>query len=138
MSQLDGVVPYFMAVGNHDYSDGGTCRDRSTRFSQYFLLDKYRVSEHFGGVYDREPERFENSYHLLSAGTRKFLILSLEFGPRADVIRWADEVAAAHSDREAVLITHAYMYSDDTRYDWGTRGTSQSWNPHSYGVVKQR
>ncbi|NNJ85792.1 MAG: hypothetical protein HKP20_01365 [Akkermansiaceae bacterium] len=26
------------------------------------------------------------------------------------------------------------MYNDDTRYDWATKGGSQSWNPHSYST----
>lgn len=136
MSRLDGKLPYFMAVGNHDYSEGGACRDRSTRFNEYFPLAKYRELPNFGGVYDKEPERFENSYHLFSAGGRDFLVLSLEFGPRADVVRWANEVAAKHRDRSAILVTHAYMYYDETRYDWAQYGGKQFWNPHAYAVAK--
>lgn len=136
MTQLDGIVPYFMATGNHDYSIGGTCEDRSTQFNKYFPVKKYSQSKNFGGVYDREPTRFDNSYHFFSAGGRDFLVLSLEFGPRADVVRWANEVVSEHKEREAILITHAYMYSDETRYDWEKHGFEQSWNPHSYGVAK--
>lgn len=136
MNQLDGKVPYFMAVGNHDYSDGGSCQDRTTRFNEYFPPAKFRASPLYGGAYDKEPERNENSYHLFSAGGRNFVVISLEFGPRADVVRWAGEVAAKHADREAILITHAYMYFDETRYDWAKYGAKQAWNPHSYGVAK--
>jgi predicted phosphodiesterase len=135
MNQLDGQVPYFMTLGNHDYSAGGSCRDRTTLFNKYFPLTKFQDTETFGGVYDKEPEQLENSYHLFAVGDRKFLVLSLEFGPRADVVRWANEVVAKHPDRAAILITHAYMYSDDTRYDWAKYGKQQVWNPHSYGVA---
>lgn len=31
------------------------------------------------------------------------------------------------------MITHAFTYSDNTRYDWASKGAKQSWNPHSYG-----
>ena len=41
---------------------------------------------------------------------------------------------AAHPNHNAILVTHAYMYNDDTIYDWATKGSSQSWNPHSYGI----
>lgn len=136
MSQLDGKAPYFMAVGNHDYSDGGVCKDRATRLNDYFPISKFRDLPTFGGVYDQEPERLENSFHLFSGGGRDFLVLSLEFGPRADVVRWANEVAAKHKDRAAILITHAYMYFDETRYDWAKYGAKQHWNPHSYAVAK--
>lgn len=136
MNQLDGVLPYFMAPGNHDYSDGGSCKDRTTRMNDYFPVAKFKERPQFGGTYDKEPERLENSYHLFSAGGRDFLVLALEFGPRADVVRWANDVAAKHKDRAAILITHAYMYYDETRYDWSKYGKKQTWNPHDYAVAK--
>jgi hypothetical protein len=93
-------------------------------------------SPNFGGTYDKEPERLENSYHLFSAEGRDFVVIALEFGPRKDVVRWANEVAAKHKDRAAILITHAYMYYDDTRYDWKKYADKQTWNPHNYPVAK--
>jgi hypothetical protein len=136
MQVLDGKVPYFLVPGNHDYSEGGRCTDRTTRLNEYFPVSQFRDSPTFGGTYDKEPERLENSYHRFSAGGRDFLVLALEFGPRRDVVRWANQVAAQHKNRAAILITHAYMYFDDTRYDWKKYGAKQSWNPHGYGVAK--
>ena len=136
MKQLDGKVPYFLALGNHDYGEGGKCLDRTTRFNDYFPLSDARRQPTFGGVYDREPDRLENSYHLFSAGGRDFLVLSIEFGPRADVVRWANEVAAKYPERAAILLTHAYMYNDDTRYDLAKYGKEQKWNPRTYGMAK--
>ena len=135
MSILDEKVPYFLVPGNHDYSDKGGCRDRSTLINDYFPVSRFRDRPTFGGVYDKEPERIENSYHLFSAEGRQFLILALEFGPRRDVVRWANEVVARHKDRAAILITHAYMYFDDTRYDWKKYGKDQTWNPHNYPIA---
>jgi predicted phosphodiesterase len=137
MKLLHGKLPYFMATGNHDYGDRGGCGDRTTLFNNYFPLSSFREQSTFGGTYDREPERMENSYHLFTAGGRKFIVLSLEFGPRKDVVRWANEIAARFSDREAILITHAYIYFDDSRYDWKKHGTSQLWNPHNYPLAKE-
>lgn len=136
MNVLDGQVPYFMTLGNHDYSDNGHCFDRSTFFHDYFPFDKFSALPNFGGSYDREPQRFDNSYHFFSAGRRDFLVLSLEFGPRNDVVRWANEVVDQHKDRSAILITHAFVYYDDTRYDWAKYGDKQYWNPHSYPIAK--
>lgn len=137
MQQLDGHVPYFLTLGNHDYSLKGSCVDRTTLFNHYFPLSKYRTAPTFGGVYDKEPDRLENSFHKFEVGNRKFLVLSLEFGPREDVLRWANQVVAAHRDREAILITHAFIFHDDTRYDWRKYGKKQNWNPHAYGVAAQ-
>jgi predicted phosphodiesterase len=136
MNQLDGHLPYFMATGNHDYSQGGTCKDRTTRLNEYFPVAKFKETPHFAAVYDKEPERMENNCQLFSSGGRDFVVIALEFGPRADVVRWASEMAAKYKDREAILITHAYIYYDETRYDWGTYGSKQTWNPHAYAVAK--
>ncbi|MFH5804379.1 metallophosphoesterase [Alienimonas sp. DA493] len=135
MQTLDGVVPYVLVPGNHDYSEGGRATDRTTRLNEYFPVERFRDRPTFGGTYDKEPDRMENSFHLFEGGNQKFLVLGLEFGPRKDVIRWANEVVAAHADLPAILITHAYMYFDETRYDWAKYGPKQSWNPHSYGVA---
>ena len=39
-------------------------------------------------------------------------MLALEFGPRKDIVRWANDVMDRHQDREAILITHAYTTPD--------------------------
>ncbi|MDX1928389.1 MAG: metallophosphoesterase [Pirellulaceae bacterium] len=137
MKLLDGHVPYFLVLGNHDYSERGGCRDRTTLANNYFPVGHFQKQATFGGTYDREPDRIENSFHLFEAEGRKFIVLALEFGPRRDVVRWANEVMGGHQDREAILITHAYMYFDDTRYDWAKFGGTQNWNPHSYPLTKQ-
>lgn len=136
METLDGVIPYFMVPGNHDYSVNGSCQDRNCGLSETFPVEKFKDLPTFGGVYDREPQRMENSFHLFSAGGRDFLSLCLEFGPRKDVIRWANEVVRQHTNRAAILTTHAFIYFDDSRYNWTQYGTKQSWNPHNYGIAK--
>lgn len=136
MKQLDGHVPYFFCPGNHDYSAGGGCKDRTTLLNNYFPVSQFKDRPTFGGTYDKEPDRMENSFHLFSTHSRDFLILALEFGPRKDVVRWANEVVSKHTKREAILITHAFIYSDDTRYDWKKYGAKQKWNPHAYAVAK--
>lgn len=138
MNRLDGQVPYFFVPGNHDYYwDSQKAPGKwNTRLSDYFPVAKFKQLKTFGGVYDREPERMDNSFHLFSAGGRHFLVLCLEFGPRRDVIRWANEVVSQYRDREAILVTHAFTYSDNTRYNWAKFGKQQSWNPHEYGIVR--
>ena len=60
MQVLDGKVPYVLCPGNHDYSQGGSCKDRTTLLNQYFPIEKQKQQTTFGGVYDREPHRMEN------------------------------------------------------------------------------
>lgn len=136
LKTLEGVVPLCLTPGNHDYSENGSAKDRSSRFSTWFPADRLSGLPGFGGFYDREPERVENSFHLLDTPERKLLVLCLEFGPRRDVIRWANEVVARHPDREAILVTHAFTYFDDSRYDHRNPALKQSWNPHDYPLAK--
>jgi hypothetical protein len=61
-------------------------------------------------------------------------ILSLEWSPRASTVAWAREVLRAFPRDQRVLVSHAYLYFDDTRYDFARRGPEQKWNPLTYGT----
>lgn len=114
---MNGVVPCAITTGNHDLGPGGKANSRDTEFTRYFPLAGFKKLPTFGGVYDKEPDHTENSYHLFEAGGRKWLILALEFGPRNDVLRWANEIADKYPDRSAILVTHAYLRPDNSRFD---------------------
>jgi 3',5'-cyclic AMP phosphodiesterase CpdA len=137
MKTLDGVVPYAMAPGNHDYGPNGNGADRNSLFNDagYFGPGSaYAGQPSVSGFF--EPTKTDNSYHSFTAGNDDWLVLALEWAPRDAVVDWANEIVAAHRHHLAMLVTHAYMYNDDTRYDWATKNNTQSWNPHSYGVAK--
>lgn len=112
-----GKVPCAIAPGNHDLGPSGRANTRETAFTEFFPLAEFKRWKTFGGVYDKEPTRTENNFHRFEAGGRKWLVLALEFGPRDDVVRWANDVVARHPDHSAILITHAFLRSDSTRYD---------------------
>lgn len=134
----DAGIPYALAPGNHDYGPGGSSSTRDTLLNDTFPVARYSDWPTFGGTH--EEDKLDSSYHVFTAGSghslRRFLVLALEWGPRTDCVAWANEVVARHLDHEVILVTHAYMFSDETRYDWSTRGKSQTWNPHSYGMAK--
>ena len=132
MSILDGVVPYAIAPGNHDFGPGGNAKTRETLMNEYFPFDQHYAMPTFGGAFRRG--QLENTYHLFEAGGRKWIVIALEWGPRDSVVAWANEVMAKHAGRVGILITHAYMYSDSTRYDWRKYADHQHWNPHAYGT----
>jgi hypothetical protein len=133
ISLMDGLVPYALATGNHDHGTTGVASDRTTVINNYFPVSNYVAWPTFGGTW--QSNRIENSYHLFSAGGVDWIIFSLEWGPRNSPIAWANQIITNYPNRKAILITHAYTYFDDTRYDWATKGSSQSWNPHSYGTA---
>ena len=83
---------------------------------------------------------------------REMLIFALEWGVRQEVIDWANTVAGREEYQEhtAVLLTHAYLYSDSERYDWTNKNTdndvpgntfsgrAQGANPYTYGTADLR
>ncbi|MCE9518457.1 MAG: hypothetical protein K8R87_02655 [Verrucomicrobia bacterium] len=108
-ARIDGQVPYALAPGNHDY--GGRLQILSHRspFSNFFPVTHFQKMPTFGGVYDQQPEMADNQFHTFEAGGRKWLVVALEFGPRNDVLRWANEVISRHPAHTAIIITHAYL-----------------------------
>ncbi|QDU89078.1 Calcineurin-like phosphoesterase [Pirellulimonas nuda] len=138
LSILDGQVPYAVAPGNHDYGPGGNAADRDSHFNKpgYFGPESpYATQPNVGGFF--QPGKTDNSFHTFEAGGKDWLVLALEFGPRDTVIDWANQVVSQHPDHLVMLLTHAYMYFDETIYDWDAKGPAQSWNPHAYGVASQ-
>jgi len=130
INRLNGEVNYSLAPGNHDYGPNGSSRNRETSMSDYFPANEMRKQPTLGGLFD--PERVENSYHTFDAHGLKFLVFALEWGPRDTVVEWASKIAAEHPERHMILTTHAYMYYDETRYDFAKYGKKQTWNPHAY------
>jgi hypothetical protein len=130
-SLYSDMVPAAYAVGNHDLGPNGNTEARGSLFADYISVADYRRLAGFGGVYDREPDRTENSYHFFEGGGRQWLILVLEFAPRDDVVRWANDVVIGHPRRSVILLTHAYLAADGTRFD----GKKQSDGPASYPLA---
>jgi 3',5'-cyclic AMP phosphodiesterase CpdA len=133
---LKSDLPLCIVPGNHDYGVGGGAKTRDSLMSRYLPVAELSRRPGWGGAYDKEPTRSENSFHRLDIAGRKFLVLCLEFGPRDDVLRWANGVVAANRDREAILLTHAHIFSDDTRYHREVYGKKQTANPLGYGLAK--
>jgi len=134
LHMLDGIVPYVVSAGNHDYCCDGWPTDRAkTMINGYFPVSGFADRPSFKGTF--ETDRIENSVHLFDVpgGAGQWLVLALEWGPRDAVLAWADGLAKQYADTPAMVVTHAYLYDDDTRYDHVAR-PRQQWNPHSYPV----
>ncbi len=129
VSILDGVVPYVLAVGNHDMASNGAVHDRREsvkHFDAYFPANRYEGETWYGG---RMGERNENSVSYFRAGGMDFMVMTLEFGPRDEVLEWANEIVSTHKDKRVIISTHSYMYSDDTRV-----GRKDGWSPRRFRI----
>jgi 3',5'-cyclic AMP phosphodiesterase CpdA len=129
---LDGTVPLIVAPGNHDYGPGGNAATRDTPLNQHFPFATAAAQPGFGGAF--APGKLDNSYHLLTAGGRNYVVLALEWGPRDEVITWASEIMTAHPDRWGILVTHAYLDEHDRRQDHTVPSRHEPHNPHAYGT----
>jgi hypothetical protein len=131
MRALDGLLPYVLVPGNHD-SDA----------NRKSLIDNYFGPASMPWITGTMTAgQIENNYALLDIGPRKWLVLGLEFGPRDAVVAWADRVLKTYPTLPAIIVTHAYLYSDGTRYNVAVAGTDptrdsyQWWYPQYYGFT---
>lgn len=117
-STLNGVVPYIMATGNHDYGTTNS-ETRDTKFNTYFkATDNPLVDPAQGGILKgtMTPGELQNAYFEFTAPDgRNMLIFSLEFWPRDNVVNWAKGIAQQpqYADSTAVLLTHSVINSAD-------------------------
>ena len=131
LRELDGKVPYVLVAGNHDYTPHGDVVSGRSGMNKYFLA---RPVPQLADVRRRDERRTTSPTAItcsVPAGpTGSSLLWN---GPRATRrSQWANEVLAKYPRRKAILVTHAYLYDDSTRYDWAKKGKSQEWNPHDY------
>lgn len=100
--RLDGVVPYAVAVGNHDLTG-----DDSTRYNNAFPRTVQAALPGFGGT--READRMDDAWHTFRAGGVDWLVLSLSWTQSSAQLVWAAEIVAAHPQHRVIVTTHAYL-----------------------------
>jgi hypothetical protein len=112
---LDGVVPYFAAIGNHDYDANNPAgRTAYTKnFNNYFGPARYRGKSWYSGSYPAGSN--ENFYGTVTLGGTQYLILVLECFPRDAALNWAAGILKANADKPVIVVTHAYTYYDNMR-----------------------
>ncbi len=124
------VPPLLLVTGNHDHGADGSAGDRSTLFERYFPLSF--AQRWTSNVETETPGSLTNAYYPLRAGNHRLGLLALGWSPTARTVRWAHDVLREHADERVIVTTHAYLYHDDTRYDFQAKGRSQKWNPREY------
>ena len=114
VSILDGQVPYLMAIGNHDYANAKpAARTAGAQgFNQFFGPSRYSGASWYKGNFQGSNENF---YGVLNINGRNFLILVLEFDARDSALAWADGILSANQDKDAIIVTHSFTFTDNTR-----------------------
>ncbi|MFO7930805.1 MAG: metallophosphoesterase [Desulfosalsimonas sp.] len=104
---LDGIVPYSVLPGNHDLGRADKQLTRETRlYNKYFGPPRFADYPWYGGHWG---ETNDNNFCTFEAGGMKFLVVSLEYAPRDEVLAWARGVTGAHPEHRVLVATHCYM-----------------------------
>ena len=110
-------VPYFLAIGNHDYNGAntGASTRTATGFNQWFGPARYAGKSYYQGNYPSGSN--ENFYGVLTINGKQYLILVLEYIPRTAALNWAAGIVQANPDKEVIVVTHSFTFVDGTRVD---------------------
>lgn len=114
MKQLSGIVPYYTIIGDHDYTwdEGGIITDRKdSHFNDYinFPLSVQKIVDRY------EEERMDNIIVENTVQGKSFNLVLLEFGPRKEVVQWADAYLKSHPSEKFVIMTHEYLEKGGNR-----------------------
>lgn len=130
MDAIFPAIPMVMAQGNHDCGPNGYSENRDDfKMGEYFPVEDLAQQETFGGMFEDES----NTYSLIEAGGRKWIVIALEWGPREQAVEWAHGVLEEYDDRLAIIVTHAYMHRGDQRIDRLVGEFNGS--PYTYGTA---
>ncbi|MFD0312887.1 LamG-like jellyroll fold domain-containing protein [Streptomyces flavalbus] len=106
---LHGKVPYSVLAGNHDISSGTDDQRGDTAYLRAFGPRRFSGMPTFGGA---SPDGY-NSYHVLTAAGRDWLVLALDWRASDKGLAWAQDVLDRHPTLPAVLTTHDLAWADD-------------------------
>lgn len=117
-------LPYIVCTGNHDYdwdSNGRINNRNSSRLNGYadFPLTRSRIVEYF------EDGKLENIVVANTIQGERYDIISLEFGPRTEVVDWAGSYVSAHPERKFILMTHEFLTGKGARVSSGSYAERQ-------------
>ena len=116
VSLLDHAgIPYVLPLGNHDYDNFDPNSRGTTAFNTYFGPSRYAQYSWYMGGYPSGTN--DNFYAEFTVNGQQYLILALEFIPRDAALAWAKTVLDANPDKEIIVVTHSFTFTDATRGD---------------------
>lgn len=100
-------IPYLVVPGNHDYDGGSPNNSRlTTVYDTWMGPSRYTGLTYYGGNYLGSNA---NYYIKLDVGSKKYLVIGLEFQPRDAVLTWAQSVLDSNKNRETIVVTHGHI-----------------------------
>ncbi len=114
-------IPFTITTGNHDYRKGTASGDGftvtgagsrgNTKFSKYFGKSYLETLPGYGGIYSADGGNESNNYFTFTAGGQEYMVLSLEYAPRQQVMCWANNLLkdSDNLNKKVILVTHANL-----------------------------
>lgn len=118
MSLLDGVVPWSILPGNHDWNVTGDKNSGIENYRSYFPPSRFDRERWFGGA---SPNGL-NTYQVFDWQGDEYLHLAIEWNPPSindgpgTALAWAQSVLDQFPTTPAIISTHEYV-DDDLRRD---------------------
>lgn len=107
---VNGVLP-----GNHDNLSGADV-GAGNLYNEYFGPERYEAQQGKGKWAEQDASYHpyaegdnDNHYDLFSTNGMDFIALHLGYDVTEEEAAWADKVLKQYSDRNAILLTHAYL-----------------------------
>ncbi|QAY73702.1 hypothetical protein ET445_10440 [Agromyces protaetiae] len=116
----DAGVPNSVLPGNHDTKRGTS----PALFNEYFPPSRYADEPWYGGSIG--PDDQTANFSLFEQAGAPFLMLSLPYAYGEREIAWAEEVVAAHPDRNVIVSTHEHVTPKELEAP-AQRSTSSRW-----------
>src|SRR5229473_1230570 len=138
--------PWITPPGNHDMVGGEnlTSRIMASNFlpGGFFAADQRANQKYWGsalpgdGGYSAWGGSYDsaNYYARLTIGSRKLLILSLEFQPRSVVLHWGKSIHDSFPDHECIITTHSYLTDMGDLASGATDPTRNQYNNDEYNL----
>ena len=111
-SSLDDWIPYVLTVGNHDATPEKNSKGTEL-FNHWFPVKRFASFDYLGGVF--EPEKLDNAFYFFKGGLVNYMVVTLEFAPRDEVLEWANNIIANYPNHKVFIVTHAYLGSNNKR-----------------------
>jgi hypothetical protein len=108
-------IPYVLPLGNHDYDGFNPPARGTTAFNTYFGPSRYAQYSWYKGGFPSGTN--DNFYAVFTVNGKQYLILALEFVPRDEALEWAKTVLDANPDKEIIVVSHSFLFTDSTRAD---------------------
>ncbi|MFI6335458.1 LamG-like jellyroll fold domain-containing protein [Streptomyces sp. NPDC050535] len=106
---IHGKVPYSVLAGNHDIRSSTDDQRGDSAYLAAFGPKRYASMPTFRGA---SPDGY-NSFHVLHAADREWLVLALDWRVSDKGLRWAQGVLDSHPTLPAILTTHDIVWADD-------------------------